>query len=140
MKQNWEGLDWFPDILRISEELKSPPVIPDSSHKGQTFIDQDVFDNRDVFDTTEIFLKISSVSRGVIPRVAIPIIGSYSSGTQTNLMPLEQLRVYKATNDMDNTYYMQNNNVLSNLNILNDQKVVDEIPTLISNATLPFWG
>lgn len=141
MKQQWEGLDWFPDQLNISDESKTgTPIIPDSSHTGQTFLDAPIVESRDPFDPVEIFLRIAPVSRAVVPRVGIPIINSTSPGASTYIIPIEQFKVILGRDMMDTVYFTEENNVLVNLNIYNDQQVVDDVPTIISNTTLPFWS
>ena len=141
MKQEWAGLNWYPDQLNMSDESKGGiPVLPDSSHTGLTFLDSSIFDNRDPFDTTEIFLRIAAVSRAVVPRTAIPINNSWSPGSSTYLLAPDQLSISKGRDLLDTVFVMEENNVLANLNIYNDQQVVDDVPTLISSTTTPFWS
>jgi hypothetical protein len=137
-KQEYFGLAYSLDTLKVSRDKTTPKL---SADLGQ-LLSIDVQEEKDLLFENIHFLNIVAASRAVVRRTAIPIIGSTYTGSDAIIAGDSILEVERARTIADTNYYLENNNLLVDLEVLNAEGMVDEIPTIISTTTIqqPFWS
>jgi hypothetical protein len=137
-KQEYFGLAYSLDTLKVSQDKSTPKLSVDL---GQ-LLSIDVREEKDLLFENSHFLNIVAVSRAVTKRIAVPILGSTYTGLDAIIAGNSVLEVERSRTITDTNYYLENNNLLVDLKVLNAEGIVDEIPTIISSTTIqqPFWS
>lgn len=130
------GQQYAQDVFE-SAFVSKPPIL--TSDLDLTISVNVGFEQPNFINQTDI-LNIRALSYGIVEAVPIPI---KSKCAIPNLIGENKLlQVVESDNLRETVYVPINNNLIVNLQVLNQDNYLDEIPTIVSGTTVqtPFWS